>query len=78
MCLSIHSAPPTSVLWDSFARGEGVGQDTLLLRGLIGVAPLWCTWPKQLNSGPRLLVCQYNTSDKAANWAAHSIMWSDM
>lgn len=58
--------------------GEGVGQDTLPLRGLIGVAPLWFTWPKQLNSGPRPLVCHYKTSDKAANWAVLSIMCSHM
>lgn len=39
--------------------GAGVGQDTTPLRRLIGVAPLWCTWPKQLNSGPRPSVCHY-------------------
>lgn len=47
--------------------GAGAGQDTAPSRGLIGVAPFWWTWPKQLNSRPRPSVCHYQTSDKAVS-----------
>lgn len=54
----------------------GVGQNTLPVEGLIGVAPLWCTWPKQLNSGPRPPVCHYDIGDKAASRASLFILMS--
>lgn len=57
----IHPLHPTviSPCGTALPGGAGVGQDTSPPRGLIGVAPLWCTWPKQLNSGPRPSVRHY-------------------
>lgn len=63
-----HLSPPG---WP--CQGVQAWDRTLPPKGLIGMAPLWCTWSNQLNSGPRPSVCYYYTSDKAANWALLSL-----